>query len=319
MILFTADWHLKLGQKNVPREWALNRYKLFFQQIYSLEKQCNMHIIGGDLFDRLPNMEELELYFSFIREVKIPTIVYDGNHEATKKNKTFFTQLKQVTRDINPLVNIVDIPYIDPDMQFGILPYADLHRKESIEKFNTNYPLFTHVRGEIPPHVKPEVDLDRFEDFPVVFSGDLHAHSNTQRNIVYPGSPMATSFHRTEVSTGYILINPSNWSWMWDAFELPQLLRKTVSSPDEMEPTDYHHTIYELEGDIQDLANVKNSDLLDKKVVKRNSETALVINKDMSIQEELVEYLAYILELEEGKIKNIVGTFNDYAQKTSMG
>ena len=33
-----------------------------------------MHIIGGDLFDRLPNMEELELYFSFIREVKIPTI-----------------------------------------------------------------------------------------------------------------------------------------------------------------------------------------------------------------------------------------------------
>ena len=169
MILFTADWHLKLGQKNVPREWALNRYKLFFEQIYSLEQQCNMHIIGGDLFDRLPNMEELELYFSFIREVKIPTIIYDGNHEATKKNKTFFTQLKQVTRDINPLVNIIDISYIDPDMQFGILPYADLHRKESIEKFNTNSPLFTHVRGEIPPHVKPEVDLDRFEDFPVVF------------------------------------------------------------------------------------------------------------------------------------------------------
>ena len=319
MILFTADWHLKLGQKNVPREWALNRYKLFFQQIYSLEQQCNMHIIGGDLFDRLPNMEELELYFSFIREVKIPTIIYDGNHEATKKNKTFFTQLKQVTRDINPLVNIIDISYIDPDMQFGILPYAGLHRKESIEKFNTNFPLFTHVRGEIPPHVKPEVDLDRFEDFPVVFSGDLHAHSNTQRNIVYPGSPMTTSFHRTEVSTGYILINPSNWSWMWDAFELPQLLRKTVSSPDEMEPTNYHHTIYELEGDIQDLANVKNSDLLDKKVVRRSTEAALVINKDMSIQEELVEYLAYILELEESKIKNIVGTFNDYAQKTSMG
>ena len=39
----------------------------------------------------------------------------------------------------------------------------------------------------------------------------------------------------------------------------------------------------------------------------------------MSIQEELVEYLAYILELEESKLQNIVGTFNDYAQKTSMG
>jgi len=318
MILFTADWHLKLGQKNVPREWALRRYELFFEQIHSLEKECNMHIIGGDLFDRLPNMEELELYFSFIREVQIPTLIYDGNHEATKKNKTFFTQLKQVSRDINPLVQIVDISYYDSDFGFSVLPYADLHRPESIEKFVQDKPLFTHVRGEIPPHVKPEVDLDRFEDFPIVFAGDLHAHSNSQRNIVYPGSPMTTSFHRTEVQTGYILINPNTWKWMWEPFDLPQLIRKTVADPNEMIPTEYHHTIYELEGDIQDLANVKNSDLLDKKVVKRSSEAALVMNKDMSIQEELVEYLAYILELEDDKIQNIVGTFNDYAQKTTM-
>lgn len=318
MILFTADWHLKLGQKNVPREWALRRYELFFEQIHSLEKECNMHIIGGDLFDRLPNMEELELYFSFIREVQIPTLIYDGNHEATKKNKTFFTQLKQVSRDINPLVQVVDISYYDSDFGFSVLPYADLHRPESIEKFTQDKPLFTHVRGEIPPHVKPEVDLDRFEDFPIVFAGDLHAHSNSQRNIVYPGSPMTTSFHRTEVQTGYILINPNTWKWMWEPFDLPQLIRKTVADPNEMIPTEYHHTIYELEGDIQDLANVKNSDLLDKKVVKRSSEAALVMNKDMSIQEELVEYLAYILELEDDKIQNIVGTFNDYAQKTTM-
>ena len=318
MILFTADWHIKLGQKNVPVEWAKNRYNMFFEQIKELEKQCNMHIIGGDLFDRLPNMEELELYFSFIRKVQIPTIIYDGNHEATKKNKTFFTQLKQVTRDINPLVQVVDISFIDEDLGFGILPYADLHRKDSIEKFDTSKPLFTHVRGEIPPHVKPEVDLSRFEDFPVVFAGDLHAHSNTQRNIVYPGSPMTTSFHRNEVKTGYILINPNNWSWMWDAFELPQLIRKTVTDPSEMEATEYHHTIYELEGDIQELANVKNSELLDKKVVKRNSETALVIDKEMTIQEELVEYLLYILEIPEERIDNIVGIFNDYASKIEM-
>lgn len=319
MILFTADWHLKLGQKNVPREWALNRYKLFFEQIHSLEKQCNMHIIGGDLFDRLPNMEELELYFSFIRKVQIPTLIYDGNHEATKKNKTFFTQLKQVSRDINPLVQIVDISYHDSDFGFGVLPYADLHRKGSIEKFVQTEPLFTHVRGEIPPHVKPEVDLDRFEDFPIVFAGDLHAHSNTQKNIVYPGSPMTTSFHRTEVKTGCILINPNDWSWIWEPFDLPQLLRKTVSDPTEMLPTDFHHTIYEIEGDIQDLAAIKNSELLDKKVVKRSSEATLVIEKDMSIQEELAEYLAYILELEEDKIQSIVGTFNDYAQKVAVG
>jgi DNA repair exonuclease SbcCD nuclease subunit len=318
MILFTADWHIKLGQKNVPVSWALNRYKLFFDQVHLLEQDCNMHIIGGDLFDRLPNMEELELYFRFIRKVTIPTIIYDGNHEATKKNKTFFTQLKQVSRDINPLVNIVDISYIDKELGYGILPYADLHRKGSIEQFDHTKPLFTHVRAEIIPHVKPEVDLTRFEDFPVVFAGDLHSHSNTQGNIVYPGSPMTTSFHRSIVDTGYILINENNWNWMWEKFHLPQLIRKTVKDPAHMVPTEYHHTIYEIEGDIQELASIKNSDLLDKKVVKRSSEATLVMDKDMTVEEELSEYLTYILGITEDRVLDILGTYNDYAAKVEM-
>lgn len=318
MILFTADIHIKLGQKNVPKPWAINRYRLFFQQVYELEKQCSMHIIGGDIFDRTPNMEELELYFEFIRKISIPTIIYPGNHEMTTKHNSFFTQLKAVSRDINPLVNVLDISYIDSDLGFGILPYTELHKKGSIEHFDTTKPLFTHVRGEIPPHVKPEISLEKFEDFPVVFAGDLHAHSNTQRNIVYPGSPMTTSFHRNEVSTGYLLINESDWSWRWDPFDLPQLIRKTVKSPDEMIPTDYHHTIYEIEGDIQELASVKNSELLDKKVVKRNTEAALVMDKDMSIQEELAEYLQYILEIPDTRIPEIIGLFNDYASKVEM-
>ena len=61
MILFTADWHLKLGQKNVPIEWATNRYREFFSQIQEIEQDVTLHIIGGDLFDRLPSMPELEL------------------------------------------------------------------------------------------------------------------------------------------------------------------------------------------------------------------------------------------------------------------
>ena len=318
MILFTADWHIKLGQKNVPVEWAMKRYNSFFDQVHEQAKTCDMHIIGGDLFDRSPTMEELSLYFSFIRNVKKPTLIFDGNHEATRKNRTFFSQLKQVSRDINPLVNVVDISYVDEDLGFGVLPYADLHRRGSIEHFDSSQPLFTHVRGEIPPHVKPEVDLDRFNDFPVVFAGDLHSHSNTQRNIVYPGSPMTTSFHRQEVETGYMLINPKDWSWTWWPFTLPQLIRKTVQKSSEMVPTNYHHTIYEIEGDIQELATVENSELLDKKVIKRNTETSLVIEKDMTLEDELVEYLNYILQIPEEETFNILRTYNDYAQKAQM-
>ena len=85
-----------------------------------------------------------------------------------------------------------------------------------------------------------------------------------------------------------------------------------------MIPTEYHHTIYEVEGDIQELADVKNSELLDKKVVKRSTEASLVLSKDLTIQEELAEYLQYILEIEESKIPDILGTFNDYSSKITM-
>ena len=86
-----------------------------------------------------------------------------------------------------------------------------------------------------------------------------------------------------------------------------------------MVPTDYHHTIYELEGDIADLSSVANSDLLDKKVVKRKTEAALILDKDMTIEEELVEYLSYILELEDNKVKDILSTFHDYAKEIAVG
>ena len=318
MILFTADWHIKLGQKNVPLPWACARYEMFFEQVHDLEKGVDLHIIGGDLFDRVPSMDELTLYFDFVKGVTVRTIIFDGNHEATRKNKTFFTNLKKVTEQLNSLVTVIDETIVDDFSNYAILPYADLHRKNSIEDINSQI-LFTHVRGEIPPHVQPEVDLSRFDKFKVVFAGDLHAHSNTQRNIVYPGSPMTTSFHRQEVETGYLLIDPKDWSWNWWPFTLPQLIRKTVTDPAEMVPTTYHHTIYEIEGNIQELAAVENSELLDKKVVKRSTEATLVLQKDMTLEDELVEYLTYILELPEDKIFDILGTYNDYAQTTQLG
>jgi hypothetical protein len=164
----------------------------------------------------------------------------------------------------------------------------------------------------------PEVDLERFDKFKTVFAGDLHAHENTQRNIVYPGSPMTTSFHRNIVKTGYLTID-DNFDWTWHKFELPQLIRKTVDSPDEMVQTDFHHTIYELEGDVQDLAKVKNSELLDKKVVRRTVEATLNLHAEMTMSDELGIYLKEILSLDDDKIRNIMGVFNDYSAKTEVG
>ena len=315
MILFTADLHIKLGQKNVPVDWAKNRYRLFIQQMNEAEKGCNLHIMGGDIFDKLPNMEELEIYFNMVRACSIRTLIYAGNHEATKKGKTFFTALKEVTNAVNSLVSVIDEIY--EEESFTIVPYEFIHKKGVWDSLDKSKALFSHIRGEIEPHVKPEINLDLIADFPIVFLGDLHSHSNCQRNMVYPGSPMVTSFHRSPVSTGYLLIESDDLTnWTWHPFDLPQLIRKTVTDPEEMVSTFPDHTIYELEGSIVDLSNIKNNDLLDKKLVKRSTDTTLILSKEMSLVDELVEYFRYILELPEDQIQEAITTFNDNITST---
>jgi len=308
MILFTADWHIKLGQKNVPVDWAVNRYNLFLEQLSKIPH--SLHIVGGDVFDKLPSLAELAIFFKFVQQCTEETIIYDGNHEATKKGESFLHTLKHVVNALNPLVSIVTDGY--ETSKFVILPYTDLHKKGSIEGIHSDYAIFTHVRGEIPPHVKPEVDLERFERFPIVYAGDLHSHSNSQRNIVYPGSPMTTSFHRNNVETGYLLIDENDLTkWTWHKFDLPQLIRKTVSSSEEMIPTKYDHTIYEIEGDLQQLSTVEHSELLDKKIVKRNTEVTINL-MDKTIPEELDIYLKEVLKLPTDTRGAVLEIFNAY-------
>ena len=92
------------------------------------------------------------------------------------------------------------------------------------------------------------------------------------------------------------------------------MLRKTVTDEEEMIPGTYDHVIYEIQGDLSDLAQVKDNELLDKKVVKRSSEATLLLSKEMTVAEELFEYLTYVLEISEEKIPAIIGTFNDYSK-----
>ena len=86
-----------------------------------------------------------------------------------------------------------------------------------------------------------------------------------------------------------------------------------------MIPGTYDHVIYEIQGDLSDLAQVKDNELLDKKVVKRTVEATLDLHADMSISDELGIYLKEILSLDDSKIRNIMGVFNDYSTKTEVG
>jgi len=317
-LLFTADIHIKLGQKSVPIDWAKNRYEIMMDQLWEIQESCDAMIVGGDLFDKLPNMEELEVYFDFVASCKIPTYIYSGNHEAVKKNTTFLTNLKSATTRINTQVSIVDdywhkLPGID------IIPYNKLKEWEK-DPDNTFYSthnriLCTHVRGEIPPHVKPEIPLEMFDRWSVVLAGDLHSYDNCQRNILYPGSPVTTSFHRNHVDTGVIVMDTDTLEHTWVKLKVPQLIRKTVKAGEPMVATEYDHTIYEVEGDMSELSGVEDSHLIDKKIVKRETDTALILAPELTLNEEVAEYLRYVLQLNEDSISKALQELTNNAER----
>jgi predicted phosphodiesterase len=312
-ILFTADLHIKLGQKNVPVEWAKNRYAMFIEQLAAIQQDCDLLVLGGDVFDRMPTMDELEVYFDLVASINIPCIIYAGNHEALKKDTTFFTYLKKSTTRLNNIVTVIDNYISIENMDF--IPYNKLKEFEKAPHLTHGNICFTHVRGEIPPHVKPEMDLDLFNRWDVVLAGDLHSYENSQRNILYPGSPCTTSFHRNVVDTGVIILDSKTLTHSWVKLQLPQLIRKTIQAGDDMPATDYHHTIYEIEGDMAELGALADSSLIDKKVVKRETDTALILDPKMTIQEEVREYLSYILQLSDNTVEDVLQVLNNNMNK----
>jgi hypothetical protein len=312
-ILFTADIHIKLGQKNVPQQWAINRYQQMWQQFVALQSKIDLFVVGGDIFDRLPTMQELEIYFEFVASCQVPTIIYSGNHEMLKKDTTFLTNLKLVTSRVNSLVRIADTCETVCDGLVDIIPYNCL-KTADFSKFSAPV-LMTHVRGDIPPHVKAEIPLDRFNQWQVVLAGDLHSYENSQNNILYCGSPATTSFHRNVVATGVIEFDVDTLDHVWHKLDLPQLLRKTIKAGEPTPQTSYHHTVYEVEGDLVELAQLADNDLVDKRVAKKNSDTALILDREMTLAEEAREYMLYILQLPEATVDQVLKEFNNYANR----
>jgi len=260
-------------------------------------------------------MYEVELYFDFVASFNKPTIIYSGNHEMLKKDTTFLSNLKKSTNRLNPLVEIIDEFWCIKLAGIDIIPYNKLKEFEKEPRLFNGKILCTHVRGDIPPHVKSEIDLTLFNRWNVVLAGDLHSYENSQLNILYPGSPYTTSFHRSSVDTGAILLDSDSLEHVWLKFSLPQLIRKTVGVADPKPATDFDHTIYQVEGDMQELGELEDSDLIDRKVIKRDTDSALMLDPGMSLTEEVKEYLTYILELPDNTVNAVLKEMQNYEDK----
>ena len=319
-ILFLADLHIHYPKK-VPKEWQYNRFMLLAEEINKVD--CDLVILGGDTLDSVkPTTAELALFFDFLSKIKHRTLIYSGNHEMQTKTHSILFDLRDEITRCNSLVGIVtSTSFIDPETGkpiFDIIDYMDI-QKDVTPKSNI---AFTHVRGAITPHVIPETELEKFSEYSIVFAGDLHSYQNSQLNILYPGSPLTTSFHRNRQTdaNGMIMIDLADTNVEWiNLSHLPQLIKKSVVSKEEIVPTEYDFTMYEMEGSIADLMGMENTDLLDKKVNNVVTKDSKLELKTLSINEQMQLYLKEIQHLPEETISRLIRRFNKYAvNKTNM-
>ncbi len=313
-VLFTADWHIKLGQRKVPKHWQKNRFHMLVDELNKVE--ADMLIIGGDLLDVAdPSAEEIELMFDLLAKINKPTWIFSGNHEMISKRVSVLERFSaEITRCNGLILHVGSVR----SPAFDIISYPDLHKKWAPADARL---CFTHVRAELPAHMKtqPEVDLSLFDAYDLVIAGDLHDYKMSQKTeagtpILYPGSPLSTSFHRSipEETNGYFIVDTDTLEHEWfELKHLPHLIRNKVTSTDEMVGDDFHHIIYELEGDIESLGKIKDSELLDKKINTKVSKDAKLDLNDLEIEEELDLYLKEVEGLDDAKRTRCITRFSD--------
>ena len=66
---------------------------------------------------------------------------------------------------------------------------------------------------------------------------------------------------------------------------------------------------------MHELSQLEDSDLIDKKVVKRAQDTQLILDPNMTMAEEVREYLTYILELDQTTINSVLEEFYNARDK----
>lgn len=302
-ILHSADWHINLDKKKVPIKWQTNRFKMFFDQILELEKTCDIHILSGDVFDKKPILEESSLFASYANKVQIRTIIIPGNHEATKKGESFFeSYLEHEDAINNPNIEIYtkNTRIEHNGIWFQLFPYGEM-QKDKLPTYVDGDILVTHIRGEVPPHIKPEYQFEKLRPWHLILLGDLHfQHQYKDFPAFYPGSPMNVVFDRNPdriygVQTIDVSTDSKQFSVDILPLSLPKLIRKQIKVGQPLIKDSFDHVVYEVIGSIDELSEIENNELLDKKIAHAPAEESkLDLSEAETLLEELSIYLDYI-------------------------
>jgi DNA repair exonuclease SbcCD nuclease subunit len=264
----------------VPFDFEKSRYSQLFDHLLNLSTHpsCVAVCHGGDCFDRAPTIQETALVVRYLNAVVKPTYIISGNHEQIKKDTTFLSELSNMVS--NPLVTIITdyATYNIANIAIDFIPFNRLKHfeKEGNTELSSEL-LITHVRGCIPPHVASEVNLSIFDRWKLVLAGDLHSHSNSQRNIIYPGSPLTTSFYRNKPKKGILKVDLGTLGVEFIDLNLPALIKLTVESKDEIiENTTQDFIAYDIVPKVEAIIEAKEDTVFHKEASREDAILAVL-------------------------------------------
>ena len=298
-ILVSADWHINLHAKKVPKNWQINRFRLLFNNLFELEKSIDIHIVAGDIFDKKPQEDEVCLFLEWAHKVTKLTYIITGNHDATKRGESFLESFKNEKVINNSLVKIITINerVLFQNQGFQFFPYGNV-QTDQLPSYHEGDILVTHIRGEVLPHITPEYDFEKLKQWKLILLGDLHFnHQYKQYPAYYPGSPMNVVFDRDENREyGVNLINfesINKYEVQFLPLKLPKLIRRTIKVGEKMITDGFNHIVYELTGSVDELAKVEKNDLLDKKLVYETQEKSK-LDLSGNLSDELKAWLNFM-------------------------
>lgn len=291
-ILLVSDIHLNLSKEP---EWESNRFSELFKELARASEDCDMTVLSGDIFDNpKPTLQEIHLFYSCLNYFKEPPIIIDGNHECLdKQNYTWdFLPSGNFEYTSNKLIETKSTNiYLCGHKKLYTLKYirGDLKKKKNI--------LITHVRSNVPPHIKEEFDC-RFlsNTFDLVVSGDIHYRYSPFDNFHYLGQPYSTTY-KPEVTNGYAILDTDTLELSFVDLGLPSKIKIDVNAQDLNSLSLNQKNLYKLRvtGSIEELHEVpnNNSNILYEKVIL----TSEVQKTSTHISEGKVDIVNTLIEL----------------------
>mgnify|MGYP003151633185 CR=1 FL=1 len=300
--LLTGDFHVKKGiTTNIILDY------LDYLRGYCKENDISNIIIMGDIFDKSSNIKNeafVPLFMKFfqMKEEGITFTFLLGNHDIYNVNND------SIVETFKPLGHVVkESEYDEGRGKFNFLSYTK--KEEDVQ--NHEGILFTHIpiadfNFDNAYHSTEKLAFKKntFSEYSLVFTGHFHRFQ-TQRNIVYVGSPIQLNYGEMGINKGFVVLESDDESWNFVQYDgAPTYTKIDIQEFKSFDPSNKFVGVY-IDEKIENFIKLKKI-LIDRGAIEvvpifeKKEEISLSerkkINNVSSTKEIIKEYIGKVSE-----------------------